>query len=88
MKNVSVGDTVKCTAGRDKGKNFVVLALQDKFAWIANGKTRKVQTPKKKNLKHLIKVNSDLSKDITEKISTKMAIGNKKLSQSLKVEQQ
>lgn len=88
MKNISVGDTVIAVAGRDKGQAFVVLEVGEKFCLIANGKTRKVDNPKKKNLKHLIKVNSEISKDITEKISNGLAIGNKKLSRKLKNVQQ
>ena len=88
MKNISVGDTVICLAGRDKGQAFVVLEVCEKFCFIANGKTRKIDSPKKKSLKHLIKVNSEMSQDITEKISNGLAIGNKNLYRKLKNVQQ
>ena len=47
------GSIVKALAGRDKGGFFVVLGVEGSFASIADGKRRRIQTPKRKNLKHL-----------------------------------
>ncbi len=47
------GRIVKAMAGRDKGKFFFVLKTEGNFAYIADGKSRKIQKPKKKNCKHL-----------------------------------
>lgn len=49
----SVGDVVISTAGHDKGDYYIVIALEKCFAWVANGKTKKIDDPKKKNLRHL-----------------------------------
>lgn len=59
----SVGDVVISLAGHDKGDYNVVIATEDGFAWVANGKTKKIGNPKKKNLRHLAYVCS--SDDIT-----------------------
>ena len=50
---VSVGSVVRSIAGRDKGDDFIVLSLDGAYAYLANGELRKVDTPKKKKLKHL-----------------------------------
>lgn len=47
------GSIVRAKAGRDKGNYFVVLSIDDTYAYIADGKTRKVEKPKKKKLIHL-----------------------------------
>lgn len=47
------GSIVRAKAGRDKGEYFIVLGFDGNFALITNGKQRKVETPKKKSLKHL-----------------------------------
>lgn len=44
---------VKSLAGRDCGEWFVVLALDEDFATIANGKSRPLCRPKRKRRKHL-----------------------------------
>lgn len=63
------GLIVRSKAGRDKGEFFVVIELNEDFAFIADGKTRKLDKLKKKNNKHLFLTNSliDLNKDITDK---------------------
>ncbi len=83
MKDISVGDVVLCTAGRDKEKVFAVLSVNDKEAFIADGKTRRVENPKKKNLKHLVKICSDYSKELSEQINGGQAVGNKSLKRKL-----
>jgi ribosomal protein L14E/L6E/L27E len=48
------GTVVKACAGRDSDGYFVVIACDDLgFCYIANGKSRKLDKPKKKNVKHL-----------------------------------
>lgn len=56
--NIVKGSIVRATAGRDKGGFFVVLGIQGSFALIADGKRRKVQKPKRKNICHLAPTNA------------------------------
>lgn len=52
--NTFIGTVVKSCAGRDGDDYFVVVAHDvDGFLYIANGKSRKLLKPKKKNVKHL-----------------------------------
>lgn len=48
------GQIVKAKAGRDKDGFFVVTELDGSYAYIADGRRRKVQKPKKKKLIHLL----------------------------------
>ena len=50
---IQKGSVVKALAGRDKGGTFIVLAVEDDHAVIADGKRRRIQHPKRKKLKHL-----------------------------------
>ena len=45
---ISFGDLVISIAGRDKGERFLVIDVKDGYANIVNGRTRKVNKPKKK----------------------------------------
>ena len=49
--NIQKGSIVRAKSGRDKGKFFLVLSVEGHFAFIADGKTRKLEKPK--NLLHL-----------------------------------
>ncbi len=41
-------------AGRDKGRTFVIVGvLDEEHVYIADGRMRKIEKPKKKKLKHL-----------------------------------
>lgn len=47
------GRAVLSKAGRDAGRRFVVLRVDETFAYIADGELRKAGTPKKKKHRHL-----------------------------------
>lgn len=70
--NITIGSVVKAKAGRDKDNFFIVLKVEDNFAFIADGKRRKVQNPKKKKLIHLAPTNTCLcdTMDTNRKIRT------------------
>ncbi len=48
-----VGSIVCSKAGRDKGRFFAVLSLEDDYVYIADGDLRKCDNPKRKKRKHL-----------------------------------
>ena len=50
----SVGDAVMSIAGRDSGKLFAIVGIIDEnYLYIADGKSRKAGSPKKKKTKHI-----------------------------------
>ena len=65
---LKTGSVVRASAGRDCGGVFAVTALQDKYCFIADGKSRKLSNPKRKNIKHICPTDSviDLN-DVTDK---------------------
>lgn len=50
---IQKGMIVKSIAGHDKNRFYCVVELSEEFAWIADGKRRKMTLPKKKRQKHL-----------------------------------
>ena len=53
METARSSDIVFSLAGHDKGREYVVLKTDGSFAWLVDGKTRKLTNPKRKSLKHL-----------------------------------
>ncbi len=47
------GDVVFSLSGHDSGRYYAVIKTDGEYAWIADGKVRKVGNPKKKKAKHL-----------------------------------
>ncbi len=56
---IKEGSIVKAKAGRDKDGLFVVVRLEGRYAYIADGRRRKVEKPKKKKLIHLQHTNNN-----------------------------
>ena len=87
MENkINVGDLVFSLSGRDRGSVYLVIEADEKEAIIVNGKTRKVNKPKRKNLKHLFKIaQSDLIAE-AQKIALKQPFSNERLNKAIKIE--
>ncbi|MDD2201129.1 MAG: KOW domain-containing RNA-binding protein [Firmicutes bacterium] len=67
-----LGQFVISKMGRDKGRLFVVVGLEENgYACIADGDTHKVSEPKRKNVKHLI-----VTRQVDEDIRTALEAGN------------
>lgn len=51
---IEIGSVVRSTAGRDAGRNLLVIAIPDEeFVLLADGKLRTVAKPKKKKIRHI-----------------------------------
>ena len=53
VENIDIADIVKSINGRDEGKYFLVIGTEDEYSLIADGKSRRVEKPKRKKNKHL-----------------------------------
>jgi len=58
MMMLKVGDVVRSQFGHDAGKIFLVIDLAAEYIVIANGRHRKLETAKRKKVKHVQKVGS------------------------------
>ena len=54
--NLNISDVVVSTAGHDQGEIFYVISTDDKYLYLANGKDRTLDKPKRKKRKHVQKV--------------------------------
>ena len=65
---IAAGMVVKSMAGHDSGSYYAVMRVENGFVYIADGKLRKVERPKKKNPLHLQKTLTTVElADITNK---------------------
>ncbi|MCC8042548.1 MAG: KOW domain-containing RNA-binding protein [Oscillospiraceae bacterium] len=62
------GRIVRSAAGHDKGKFMVAVRADKDFVYLADGKERKLESPKKKRLKHINPTNTVIDmRDLTDK---------------------
>ena len=50
---MKIGQIVISKAGRDRGLVFVVVACEGEYVFLADGRTRRLENPKRKKNKHL-----------------------------------
>ena len=72
---IARSNIVRSAAGRDKGKLFVVLATEGEYLLLADGKGRKVESPKRKKRRHVLFVAADDTR-LSEKIKREEKISN------------
>ncbi|MBR2736502.1 MAG: KOW domain-containing RNA-binding protein [Firmicutes bacterium] len=77
------GQIVRSVAGHDKGDIFFVIKnIDDDYVLVADGDLRRIEKPKKKNVRHLQPFNK-VNKVIAEKISAGVPIENFQLRKEL-----
>ena len=73
---------VKSIAGRDEGDLFFVLAKQEDFLLLADGKRRRIESPKRKRVKHVAFV-AQSDSVVAEKIRSNEKITNSELRKAI-----
>ena len=48
-----IGMICQSKQGRDKGRHYLIVKVEEDAAYVADGNFKKLASPKKKNLKHL-----------------------------------
>ena len=78
---IGISDIVRSLAGRDQGKLFFVLKTDENFVWIADGKGRRLEKPKRKKRRHIERIFGTDSR-----VGEKLRSGEKVLNSELRRE--
>lgn len=57
---IALGTVVISSAGHDSGHWFVVTGADGRYVFVSDGKERKLNSPKKKNIRHVRAVDSSI----------------------------
>ena len=79
---IAQSNIVCSDGGRDKGKLFVVLAVEGEYLLLADGKSRKVESPKRKKRRHVLFVAAEETR-VSEKIKNNEKVTNSELRRTL-----
>lgn len=79
---IAKSDIVRSDAGRDRGKIFIVLAVEGEYLLLADEKGRRVEAPKRKKRRHVLFVAADESR-LADKIKRSEKITNSELRRTL-----
>ncbi len=72
--DIGKGCIVLSTAGRDKGRYFLVIGMEDNYALIVDGKLRSIESPKRKKIKHLMYAGKVSGEKLQAKIDADIAL--------------
>ena len=81
---IAKADIVRSDAGRDRGKLFIVLAVEGEYLLRADGKSRKVENPKRKKRRHVLFVSAEETR-LADKLKRGEKITNSELRRTLAI---
>ena len=79
---IAKSNIVRSNAGRDRGKLFCVIRVEGEYLLLADGKSRKVESPKRKKRRHVLFVADDDTR-LSAKIRGEEKITNSELRRAL-----
>ena len=79
ISEINISDVVVSTAGRDRGEWFYVIQEEPVYLYLANGKDRTLDKPKRKKRKHIQKVLRSETR-----VAEKLRAGDKVLNSELR----
>ena len=81
---IAKSNIVRSDAGRDQGKLFIVLAVEGEYLLLADGKSRKVEHPKRKKRRHVLFVSAEETR-LADKLKRGEKITNSELRRTLAI---
>ena len=82
-----IGMLVKSKAGHDKDSIYIVIKEDERFVYLADGKLKSVEHPKKKSIKHVQPIKKIKSDELETKLLQQMPIRNEEIKRFLKLYQ-
>lgn len=72
-------------AGHDKGRMYLVVKEEGDYLYLADGKIRTIENPKKKKKKHVQPVTTGIDRALAEKIRSAQTIYNEEIKFAIKI---
>ena len=87
MQELRQGMYARSLAGHDKGKLYVILAVDGEYVYLADGKNRRADRPKKKKIRH-IQPDFHMDAVIKEKLDLAVPIRDEDLKRAIKLKEE
>lgn len=83
MATCKIGEFAKSKAGHDKDQIFIILMIEDEYVYLVDGKSRKLDSPKKKKMKH-IQVIHTADAVLQQKLEQGVAVYDEEVKKAIK----
>ncbi len=80
---MKIGDIVISTYGHDMGEWYIVEQVLNEYVFLVNGKSKPIDKPKKKKVKHILATNF-FAEDIANKLIGKQSVQNAEIRKTIK----
>ncbi|MFZ7104433.1 MAG: RNA-binding protein [Peptococcaceae bacterium] len=81
-REIKKGQLVKSRAGRDKDVFYLVYNWDAEFVYVVDGEKRRIQNPKKKNIRHLWYTDR-VAGELTDKLDNGLKVTNADIREAL-----
>lgn len=82
-----IGQYARSIAGHDNGQLYVILSIEGKKVTVADGRLRRVESPKIKNMRHIQIIESHVNDDVLDAIVANKANVNDLIRIAIKQEE-
>ncbi len=79
-----VGKMAKVKAGHDKDKIYIIVRYDEQFVYLADGKLKTLQNPKKKSKKHIQPILHKIDETLALKLQTNDKVIDEEIKKAVK----
>lgn len=79
-----VGMLATSKAGHDKAEVYVIVAEDEKYVYLCDGRLRPLEKPKKKSRKHIQIIKTKVNEDLQERLRNGMTVYNEEIKRMIK----
>ncbi|MBO5337050.1 MAG: hypothetical protein J6A94_08000 [Lachnospiraceae bacterium] len=79
-----IGKFATSKAGHDKAQVYVIIAMEDDFVYLCDGRLKPLGKPKKKRKKHIQIVNTTVEQDLYNRILNKETVRDEEIKYAIR----
>ncbi len=79
-----IGNFATSKAGHDKGNCYVIVAEEEDFVYLCDGRLKKLAAPKKKRKKHIQIVNRTVAPKLAERLDRQEPVADEEIKYEIK----
>ena len=83
MATCKIGEFAKSKAGHDKEEIFIIINKEEEYVYLVDGKSRILDKPKKKKIKH-IQVINQIDEELQRKLETNLILRDEDIKRAKK----
>lgn len=79
-----IGKFAVSKAGHDKAQVYVVIAADEKYVYLCDGRLKPLAAPKKKSVRHIQIVNQTIEEELRKRLLNKETIFDEQIKYAIK----